>query len=52
MKFMNIKKVQSIYIKKAENEKVGNGNVTERRCHRLKASLTGKFLKCIRELIR
>ena len=40
------------YMLKAENEKVEKGNVTERRCHRLKASFTGNFLKCIRELIR
>lgn len=37
---------------KAKNEKVESGNVAERRCHRLKASFAGKFLKCIRELIR
>ena len=37
---------------KAENGKVEKGNVTERRCHRLQASFTGNFLKCIRELIR
>ena len=42
---------REIYIK-AENEKVGKWNVAERRCHRLKASFTGNFLKCIRELIR
>ena len=36
---------------KAENEKVENGKASERGCQWLKASLPGKFSKCIRELI-